>query len=135
MNKKDNQPPAWFVYHEQGELDIEKTLKALPENLDKNAVFFREVPEWFEVGPQEETQEILDNMNNIPEQERAKLTDKDIETMRQAFERLLHCQNIALQKDLTPEQRDFMRCVCYWVSLEAMNSIPLSPEDEENLVG
>ena len=135
MDKKNEQTPTWFVYNELKELDIEKTLTRAPQKLETNLCFFKEVPEWFELGPQDEIQEALNNIDNIPETERKKLSNNDIEIMRKAFKKLLHCQNLASGSTLSLSQKEFMRCLCYWLSLEAMNSVPLTPEDEENLFG
>lgn len=133
MNNEDNQLPVWFVFDEQGGLNIEKTLCAVPEKLDKTVCFFREVPTTFEFHFQDETKDILNNIDSMPKLEREKHSDAEIEEMRCAFEKLLRCQNIALREDLTPAQKEFMRCLCYWVSLETMEAIPLTPEDEKNL--
>ena len=35
--------------------------------------------------------------------------------------------------ELSDDQKEVLRCICYWFSLEAMNSVPLSDEDEEDL--
>ena len=130
----EKQPfPEYFVYQEQGNINIEKTLDALPENPDKSSSFFREVPEWFEIGSKDELMEIINNIDNMPEQDKKRLSEEDIKTMHLAFERLLLCQSISSQKDLTPAQKEFMRCLCYWESLAAMNSIPLSPEEEVDI--
>ena len=133
MKNKSEQLPDWFIFGEQGELDIEKTLNALPENPAADMYFFREVPEWFEVVSQDEIQKIINDIDKIPEKEKQRLSSEDISNMKNAFEKLRLCQSIALRKNLTAAQKEFMRCLCYWISLETMNAIPLSSEDEENL--
>lgn len=133
MSEEKQSFPEYFVYQEQGNINIEKSLYALPENPDKSSSFFREVPEWFEIGSKEELLEIISNIDNMPEQERKRISEEDFKTMHLAFERLLLCQNISSQKDLTPVQKEFIRCLCYWESLVAMDSIPLSPEEEADI--
>ncbi len=134
-NKKNNELPNWLVYNPDNELDVTATLNALPEPLDKNLYFFREVPEWFEAGPDnlDELRGTLNAIKNMPEEERKKHTLEEIQKMRKPMERMISCNEMMGTPGLTGNQKEVLRCICYWISLEAMGTIPLSPEDEENL--
>jgi len=133
--KKNNELPKWLVYNVDGELDVMATLKALPDPLDKTLYFFREVPDWFEAGPDnlDEMRGTLTAIDNMPEEERKKHTPEEIQKMRSAIERMIFCNEMMGTPGLTDNQKEVLRCICYWISLEAMNSIPLTPEDEEAL--
>ena len=132
---KTNDLPTWLVYNASGELDVMATLKAVPMPLDKTLYFFREVPEWFEADPDnlDELRGTLTAIDNMPVEERKKHTQEEIQKMRSAIERMISCNMIMGTPGLTDNQKEVLRCICYWVSLEAMNSIPLSPKEEENL--
>ena len=73
--KNKNELPEWLVYDADNELDVTATLKAIPAKLDKTLFFFREVPEWFEAGPDnlDELRNSLTAIDNMPEKERKPL--------------------------------------------------------------
>ena len=133
-NKMDN-CPQFLVYDEKNELDVSATLKNIPAHLDKTITFFREVPEWFEAGTDnlDELHGVLEAINKMPEEERTKHTPEEIQKMRHAMERLIACNEMMADPELSDDQKEVLRCICYWFSLEAMNSVPLSDEDEEDL--
>ena len=72
--KKNNELPQFLVYDAKNELDVSATLKNIPDQLDKNLYFFREVPEWFEADADnlDELRETLTAIDNMPEEERKK---------------------------------------------------------------
>lgn len=123
--------PAFFVYDENGVLDVESTLKTVPENLDKNNDFFREVPEWFEVTPLEEALKFVSDLENIPEDAKKGLDEKALEQMHKAFREVLKCVSLYEKKDLTPAQKEFMRCINYYTALYAMDTMPVPDEEED----
>lgn len=131
--KKSEGLPNWLVYGTDGELDVTATLNSISEPLDKTLVFFREVPEWFEAGPDnlDDLRDTLTAIDNMPEEERKKHNPEDIQKMRSAIERMIDCNEMMAAPGLTDDQKEVLRCICYWISLKAMNSIPLNPEDEE----
>ena len=133
--KKQNQLPEWLVYDANNELDVMATLKALPAKLDKTLFFFREVPEWFEAGPDnlDELRGSLTAIDNMPEKELKKHSEEEIRKMRTAMERMISCNEMMGTPGLSDDQKEVLRCICYWLSLNAMNAIPLNPEDEEGL--
>lgn len=133
-NKMDN-CPQFLIYDEKNELDVSATLKNIPAHLDKTITFFREVPEWFEAGTDnlDELRGVLEAINNMPEEERTKYTPEEIQKMRHAVERLIACNEMMADPELSDDQKKVLRCICYWFSLEAMNSVPLSDEEEEDL--
>lgn len=133
--KKNNELPQFLVYDAKNELDVSATLKNIPDQLDKNLYFFREVPEWFEAGSDnlDELRETLTAIDNMPEEERKKHSPEDIQKMRCAMERMISCYEMMADPELSDNQKDVLRSICYWFSLEAMNSVPLSAEDEEDL--
>ena len=133
--KGKNELPKWLVYKTDNELDVTATLDAVPEQLDKTLYFFREVPEWFEAGPDnlDELRGTLTAIDNMPEDERNTHTPEEIQKMRNAIERMISFNEMMGSPGLTENQKEVLRCICYWISLEAMNSIPLAPEDEESL--
>ena len=124
-----------MVYDEKNELDVSATLKNIPAHLDKMITFFREVPEWFEAGTDnlDELRCVRETINNMPEEERTKHTPEEIQKMRHAVERLIACNEMMADPELSADQKEVLRCICYWFSLEAMNSVPLSDEEEEDL--
>lgn len=132
---KSLEKPQWLVYDAEGELDLQATLKAVSGPVDKNIFFFREVPEWFEAGPDQlaDLRDSLAAIDNMPEEERKKHTPEEIAVMRRSMERVISCNEMMAEPGLTELQREVLRCLCYWSSLEAMGSIPMSPEEEENL--
>ena len=137
MTKKEiNELPKWLVYSASGELDVMATLKNVPEPLDKTLFFFREVPEWFETSPDnlDELRGTLTAIDNMPEEERKKHTPEEIQKMRKAVERMISCNEMMGTPALTGDQKEVLRCICYWISLDAMNSIPLSSEEEMELL-
>ena len=93
------------------------------------------MPEWFEAGTDnlDELHGVLEAINNMPEEERTKHTPEEIQKMRHAVERLIACNEMMADPGLSDNQKDVLRSICYWFSLEAMNSVPLSDEDEEDL--
>ena len=133
---KNNELPKWLVYDADNELDVMATLKAVPEPLDKTLFFFREVPEWFEAGPEnlDELRESLTAIGNMPEEERKKHTEDEIQKMRAALERMIFCNEMMGTPGLSEVQKEVLRCICYWISLEAMNSIPSDPETDEEFL-
>ena len=133
--KKNNELPQFLVYDAKNELDVSATLKNIPDQLDKNLYFFREVPEWFEADADnlDELRETLTAIDNMPEEERKKHSPEDIQKMRCAMERMISCYEMMADPELSDNQKDVLRSICYWFSLEAMNSVPLSAEDEEDL--
>ena len=133
--KKNNELPQFLVYDAKKELDVSATLKNIPDQLDKNLYFFREVPEWFEAGSDnlDELRETLTAIDNMPEEERKKHSPEEIRKMRYSMERMISCYEMMADPGLSDNQKDVLRSICYWFSLEAMNSIPLSAEDEEDI--
>lgn len=133
-NKMDN-CPQFLVYNAKNELDVSATLKNIPVHLDKTITFFREVPEWFEAGTDnlDELRSVLEAINNMPEEERTKHTPEEIQKMRSSMERMISCYEMMADPELSDNQKEVLRCICYWFSLEAMNSVPLSAEEEEDL--
>lgn len=133
-NKMDN-CPQFLVYDAKNELDVPATLKNIPAHLDKTITFFREVPEWFEAGTDnlDELRGVLEAINNMPEEERKKHSSEEIQKMQHAVKRLVACNEMMADPGLNDEQKEVLRCICYWFSLEAMNSVPLSDEEEEDL--
>ena len=133
--KKNNELPQFLVYDAKNELDVSATLKNIPDQLDKNLYFFREVPEWFEAGSDnlDELRETLTAIDNMPEEERKKHSPEEIRKMRYSMERMISCYEMMADPELSDNQKDVLRSICYWFSLEAMNSVPLSAEDEEDL--
>ena len=133
--KKNNKLPQFLVYDAKNELDVSATLKNIPDQLDKNLYFFREVPEWFEADADnlDELRETLTAIDNMPEEERKKHSPEEIRKMRYSMERMISCYEIMAEPGLSDNQKDVLRSICYWFSLEAMNSVPLSDEDEEDL--
>lgn len=132
MTKKNsNELPDWLVYDADNELDLAATLKAVPEKPDKTLFFFREVPEWFEAGPEnlEELRGSLAAIDNMPEEERKKHPEKEIRKMRTAMERMISCNKMMGTPGLSEVQKEVLRCICYWISLKAMNSIPSNDEE------
>ena len=134
-NNKSQEKPQWLVYGINGELDLSATLKAVPGSIDKNSDFFREVPEWFEAGPDnlDELRGSLTAIDNMPDAERKKHSPEEIAVLRHALEQMISCNEMMAAPGLTELQKEVLRCICYWISLKAMGSIPLSPEEEENL--
>ncbi|MBO7327685.1 MAG: hypothetical protein J6W00_02815 [Lentisphaeria bacterium] len=133
-NEMDN-CPQFLVYDAKNELNVSATLKNIPDHLDKTLSFFREVPEWFEAGTDnlDELHGVLEAINNMPEEERKKYSLEDIQKMRHAMERLIACNEMMADPCLNDDQKEVLRCICYWLSLEAMETIPLTPEEEEEL--
>ena len=133
--KKNNELPQFLVYDAKNELDVSATLKNIPDQLDKNLYFFREVPEWFEADADnlDELRETLTAIDNMPEEERKKHSPEEIQKMRSSMERMISCYEMMAEPGLSDNQKDVLRSICYWFSLEAMNSVPLSDEDEEDL--
>lgn len=133
--KKNNELPQFLVYDAKNELDVSATLKNIPDQLDKNLYFFREVPEWFEADADnlDELRETLAAIDNMPEEERKKHSPEEIRKMRYSMERMISCYEMMAEPGLSDNQKDVLRSICYWFSLEAMNSVPLSDEDEEDL--
>ena len=133
-NEMDN-CPQFLVYNAKNELDVSATLKNIPVHLDKTLNFFREVPEWFEAGTDnlDELRGVLEAINNMPEEERTKHTPEEIQKMRSPMERMISCYEMMADPELSDNQKEVLRCICYWFSLEAMNSVPLSAEEEEDL--
>lgn len=133
--KKNNELPQFLVYDAKNELDVSATLKNIPDQLDKNLYFFREVPEWFEADADnlDELRETLAAIDNMPEEERKKHSPEEIQKMRYSMERMISCYEMMAEPGLSDNQKDVLRSICYWFSLEAMNSVPLSDEDEEDL--
>ena len=133
--KKNNELPQFLVYDAKNELDVSATLKNIPDQLDKNLYFFREVPEWFEADADnlDELRETLAAIDNMPEEERKKHSPEEIRKMRYSMERMISCYEMMAEPGLSDNQKDVLRSICYWFSLEAMNSVPLSDEDEEEL--
>ena len=132
---KSQEKPQWLIYGTNGELDLSATLKAVPDSIDRNCAFFREVPEWFEAGPDnlDDLRDSLTAIDNMPEEERKKHTPEEIAVMRRSMERVISCNEMMAEPGLAELQREVLRCLCYWFSLKAMGSIPMSPEEEENL--
>ena len=133
--KQNNELPQFLVYDAKNELDVSATLKNIPDQLDKNLYFFREVPEWFEADADnlDELRETLTAIDNMPEEERTKHTPEEIKKMRSSMERMISCYEMMADPELSDNQKEVLRSICYWFSLEAMNSVPLSDEDEEDL--
>ena len=133
--KKNNELPQFLVYDAKNELNVSATLKNIPAHLDKTITFFREVPEWFEAGTDnlDELRCVREAINNMPEEERTKHTPEEIQKMQHAVERLVACNEMMADPELSDDQKEVLRCICYWFSLEAMNSVPLSDEEEEDL--
>ena len=133
--KQNNELPQFLVYDAKNELDVSATLKNIPDQLDKNLYFFREVPEWFEADADnlDELRETLTAIDNMPEEERKKHSPEEIQKMRYSMERMISCYEMMAEPGLSDNQKDVLRSICYWFSLEAMNSVPLSDEDEEDL--
>ena len=133
--KKNNELPQFLVYDAKNELDVSATLKNIPDQLDKNLYFFREVPEWFEADADnlDELRETLTAIDNMPEEEQKKHSPEEIQKMRYSMERMISCYEMMAEPGLSDNQKDVLRGICYWFSLEAMNSVPLSDEDEEDL--
>lgn len=133
--KKNNELPQFLVYDAKNELDVSATLKNIPDQLDKNLYFFREVPEWFEADADnlDELRETLTAIDNMPEEEQKKHSPEEIQKMRYSMERMISCYEMMADPGLSDNQKDVLRSICYWFSLEAMNSIPLSAEDEEDI--
>ena len=133
--KQNNELPQFLVYDAKNELDVSATLKNIPDQLDKNLYFFREVPEWFEADADnlDELRETLTAIDNMPEEERTKHTPEEIQKMRSSMERMISCYEMMADPELSDNQKEVLRSICYWFSLEAMNSVPLSDEDEEDL--
>ena len=131
-NEMDN-CPQFLVYNAKNELDVSATLKNIPVHLDKTLNFFREVPEWFEAGTDnlDELRGVLEAINNMPEEERTKHTPEEIQKMRSSMERMISCYEMMADPELSDNQKEVLRCICYWFSLEAMNSVPLSAEEED----
>ena len=131
--KNKNELPEWLIYDADNELDVTATLKAIPAKLDKTLFFFREVPEWFEAGPDnlDELRNSLTAIDNMPEKERKKHTEEEIRKIRTAMERMISCNEIMGTPGLSDDQKEVLRCICYWISLKAMSSIPSNPEIEE----
>ena len=134
--KEKNELPKWLVYNADNELDVMATLKAVPEQPDKTRFFFREVPEWFEAGPEnlDELRGSLTAIDNMPDEERKKHTEEEIRKMRSALERMISCNEMMGTPGLSEVQKEVLRCICYWISLEAMNSIPSDPETDEEFL-
>ena len=133
--KQNNELPQFLVYDAKNELDVSATLKNIPDQLDKNLYFFREVPEWFEADADnlDELRETLTAIDNMPEEERKKHSPEEIQKMRYSMERMISCYEMMADPELSDNQKEVLRSICYWFSLEAMNSVPLSDEDEEDL--
>ena len=93
------------------------------------------MPEWFEAGTDnlDELHGVLEAINNMPEEERTKHTPEEFQKMRHAGERLIACNEMMADPELSDDQKEVLRCICYWFSLEAMNSVPLSDKEEEDL--
>ncbi len=130
----NNEIPMWFVYNSDDEFDVRATLEAVPEKLDKNFDFFRDVPEWFETGEDilDEMRNALTEIKNMPEEERKRYTQEEIQTMIAAFEQMIACNEMMSNPELSVNQKEVLRCICYWFSLEAMHSVPLKPEDPDD---
>ena len=130
--KKNNELPQFLVYDAKNELDVSATLKNIPDQLDKNLYFFREVPEWFEADADnlDELRETLAAIDNMPEEERKKHSPEEIRKMRYSMERMISCYEMMAEPGLSDNQKDVLRSICYWFSLEAMNSVPLSDEED-----
>ena len=79
--KKNNELPQFLVYDAKNELDVSATLKNIPDQLDKNLYFFREVPEWFEADADnlDELRETLTAIDNMPEEEQKKHSPEEIQ--------------------------------------------------------
>ena len=135
--KKNDELPPFLVYNAENELDISATLRNIPESPDKKLCFFREVPEWFEADPAdlEEMRSTLTAVDNMPEEERKKYMPQDLQKMRSSIERMICCCEMMADPALSRNQKEVLRCIAYWISLEAMNSVPLTPEEVEELFG
>ena len=70
----------------------------------------------------------------MPEEERKKHTPEEIQKMHSAIERMIFCNEMMGTPGLTGNQKEVLRCICYWISLDALNSIPLSTEEEKELL-
>ena len=49
--------------------------------------------------------------------------------MRHGVERRIAGNEMMADPELSDDQKEVLRCICYWFSLEAMNSVPLSDEE------
>ena len=105
--KKNNELPQFLVYDAKNELDVSATLKNIPDQLDKNLYFFREVPEWFEADADnlDELRETLTAIDNMPEEEQKKHSPEEIQKMRYSMERMISCYEMMADPGLSDNQK------------------------------
>ena len=131
MDKND--VPEWFVYDTQGDLDVEATLASVPAKLDAGYPVFDRVPEWFEVCSPEEIDGLIREFDDAPLAEREKFTAEQSAMVHANLKKMSKYHAIYRRSGLSAAQREFMRCLCYWLSLKTMGEVPLSREEAESL--
>ena len=124
MDKND--VPEWFVYDTQGNLDVEATLASVPAKLNAGLPVFGKVPEWFEVCSPEEIDGLSREFDDAPLADREKLTAEEIATVHANLKKMFDYYSIYRREGLSANQKELMRCLCYWLSLKTMSEIPLS---------
>ena len=67
----------------------------------------------------------------LPESAVSDILSDEISDVPSAFDK--RRTQMMADPELSDDQKEVLRCICYWFSLEAMNSVPLSDEDEEDL--
>lgn len=125
----------FLVYNADDQLDVAATLKQVPDLPDKTQAFFRDVPEWFTAGNEvlEGYRSVGEAINNLPEEERKKYTEEEIRKLQCALQRLIACNEMMEEPGLNGNQKEVLRCICYWVTLETIAAFPLTPEEEKNI--
>lgn len=137
MKKNEQEElPAWFVYDAQNIIDLEATLKNIPAKLDKKHVYFREVPEWFEVDnplddPDENLKPILEKeYKDLPAHDRKMLTEDAFGNIKTAMKFWVRACEVYAREGLSDNQKEVMRCLCYHLGVAAMS---LFPQDDDEL--
>ena len=121
--------PKFLVFNADNELDVAATLNNVPEVLDKTQSFFRNVPEWFAAGADvlEGYRELWEEINNIPAAELKKYTAEEIQKMYSAMQYFIECNEMMLTPGLNDNQKEVLRCICYWICLKTIAAFPEKP--------
>lgn len=134
-DKQNNDVPSWIVFDKEREINILATLKNIPNKYDKNIAFFREVPEWFEAGVEglDEIRNILAQIDDLTELEKKRFSEDDLRQIKNRLTKIIFCNELMANKDVTADQKEVLRCLCYWFSLAVLGMLPFTEEEESRL--
>ena len=124
------------VFNADKELDITATLNSIPAVLDKNLPFFRDVPDWFDADSEtiDEYRKFMSEIENLPEEERRQVSVEKIQKILHGVERLIACYEMMTAPELAGSKKEVLRCICYWVALEAIKYASLETTSEDFLL-